>query len=100
MLETPDAENAGAYALTDVTVTFANSGLFNAEWLTFEIVPSVGDVAVCSQSASVLDVPARSQAQLTLRLLSKSGASGAGRALEVEYYVLGMRRTATVPLDG
>lgn len=100
VLETPDAENAGAYALTDVTVTFANSGLFNAEWLTFEIVPSVGDVAVCSQSASVLDVPARSQAQLTLRLLSKSGASGAGRALEVEYYVLGMRRTMTVPLDG
>ena len=95
-----DAEDAGAYALTDVTVTFANSGLFNAEWLTFEIVPGVGDVAVCSQSASVLDVPARSREALTLRLLGRADVPAAGRTLEVEYYVLGMRRTATVPLDG
>ena len=30
--------------LTDITVTFANSGLFDAEWLTCSLVPGAGDV--------------------------------------------------------
>ena len=85
-------------ALTDITVTFANSGLFDAEWLTCSLVPGAGDVALCAQSDIKLDVEARSQAQLTLRVLTQG--DGAGRALDVEYYVLGMRRTMTVPLDG
>lgn len=85
-------------ALTDITITFANSGLFDAEWLTCSLVPGAGDVALYSQSDIKLDVEARSQAQLTLRVLTQG--DGAGRALDVEYYVLGMRRTMTVPLDG
>ena len=85
-------------ALTDITVTFANSGLFDAEWLTCSLVPGAGDVALYAQSDIKLDVEARSQAQLTLRVLTQG--DGAGRALDVEYYVLGMRRTMTVPLDG
>ena len=85
-------------ALTDITVTFANSGLFDAEWLTCSLVPGAGDVALYAQSDIKLDVEARSQAQLTLRVLTQG--DGAGRALNVEYYVLGMRRTMTVPLDG
>ena len=85
-------------ALTDITITFANGGLFDAEWLTCSLVPGAGDAALCAQSDIKLDVAARSQAQLTLQVLTQGG--GAGRALNVEYYVLGMRRTMTVPLDG
>ena len=85
-------------ALTDITITFANSGLFDAEWLTCSLVPGAGDVALYAQSDIKLDVAARSQAQLTLQVLTQG--DGAGRALNVEYYVLGMRRTMTVPLDG
>ena len=61
-------------------------------------MPGAGDAALCAQSDIKLDVAARSQAQLTLRVLTQG--DGAGRALDVEYYVLGMRRTMTVPLDG
>ena len=90
---------AADYEVTDITVTFHNKGLFAAEWLTFEFIPATGDVALCTQSADRLDLPARSEAQLTFSLLSKESASDAGRALNVEYYVLGMRRTMTVPLE-
>ena len=57
-------------------------------------------MALCTQSAAKLDVAAHGEAKLALKLLSRAEASGAGRALNVEYYVLGMRRTMTVPLDG
>lgn len=97
--ETLESVAAADYALTDITVTFHNKGFFAAEWLTFEFIPATGDVALCTQSADRLDLPARSEAQLTFSLLSKEGASGAGRALNVEYYVLGMRCTMTVPLE-
>ena len=98
--ETLESVAAADYAVTDITVTFHNKGFFAAEWLTFEFIPATGDVALCTQSADRLDLPARSEAQLTFSLLSKEGASGAGRSLNVEYYVLGMRRTMTVPLEG
>ena len=98
--ETLESVAAADYAVTDITVTFHNKGFFAAEWLTFEFIPATGDVALCTQSADRLDLPARSEAQLTFSLLSKEGASGAERALNVEYYVLGMRRTMTVPLEG
>ena len=98
--ETLESVAAADYAVTDITVTFHNKGFFAAEWLTFEFIPATGDVALCTQSADRLDLPARSEAQLTFSLLSKEGASGARRALNVEYYVLGMRRTMTVPLEG
>ena len=97
--ETLESVAAADYAVTDITVTFHNKGFFAAEWLTFEFIPATGDVALCTQSADRLDLPARSEAQLTFSLLSKESASGAGRALNVEYYVLGMRRTMTVPLE-
>ena len=95
--ETLESVAAADYAVTDITVTFHNKGFFAAEWLTFEFIPATGDVALCTQSADRLDLPARSEAQLTFSLLSKESASDAGRALNVEYYVLGMRRTMTVP---
>ena len=97
--ETLESVAAADYAVTDITVTFHNKGFFAAEWLTFEFIPATGDMALCTQSADRLDLPARSEAQLTFSLLSKEGASDAGRALNVEYYVLGMRRTMTVPLE-
>ena len=86
--ETLESVEAADYAVTDITVTFHNKGLFAAEWLTFEFVPAAGDVALCTQSADRLDLSARSEAQLTFSLLSKEGASGAGRALNVEYLSL------------
>ena len=95
-----ESEDAADHTVTAVTVTFTNSGIFDAEWLTFEVVPGAGDVALWSQSAEVVDVPARSREALTLSLLSRADVPVAGRTLEVEYYVLGMRRTMSVPIDG
>ena len=65
-------------ALTDITVTFANSGLFDAEWLTCSLVPGAGDVALYAQSDIKLDVAARSQAQLTLAGTHAGRRRGAG----------------------
>ena len=46
-----------------------------------EVVPGAGDAALYAQSDIKLDVPARSQAQLTLRVLTQGdGAGGAGVA--------------------
>ena len=67
---------------------------------TLILFPGAGDVALWSQSAEVVDVPARSREALTLSLLSRADLPVAGRTLEVEYYVLGMRRTMSVPIDG
>lgn len=95
-----EGESAAGYTVAEATVTFRNSGFFDAEWLTFQVSPAGGDLAVWSQSADKLDVPARSQATLTLSFLSNADSPAAGRTLEVEYYVLGMRRTMSVPIDG
>ena len=95
-----ESEEADDYTVTEVTVAFRNNGLFDAEWLTFEVTPGAGDLAVWSQSAEMLDVPARSEATLTLSLLSRAGSPVAGRTLEVEYYVLGMQRAMSLPIDG
>ena len=94
-----DSLEASDYTVSDLTVTFKNNGFLDAEWLTFDFVPGAGEVALCTQSAAKLDVAAHGEAKLALKLLSRAEASGAGRALNVEYYVLGMRRTMTVPLE-
>lgn len=91
-------EDAAQYVLSDVTVTFKNGGLFNAEWLHAQVVPGEGDVAVYSVSDDSLDVAAHSSAQFNLKMISRAGEPGAGRTLEVEYYVLGMRRTVSVAI--
>ena len=91
--------DAANLSLTNVTVTFYNNGLFDAEFLTFAIQPGAGDLAVYSQSAETLDIPARSSAQLNLKLVCDGAVSSAGRTLEIEYYVLGMRRTATISIE-
>ena len=57
--ETLESVAAADYAVTDITVTFHNKGFFAAEWLTFEFIPATGDVALCTQSADRLDLPAR-----------------------------------------
>ena len=92
-----EGEDPAAYTLTDVTVAFANNGLFAAEWLAFTVEPGEGDVAVYSQSVESLDIAARSGAEVNLKLLTQG--SGAGRTLRVEYYVLGMRRTASISIE-
>ncbi len=99
VLETLSEEELDGCRLANVTVTFTNNGLFAAEWLTYTLQGGEGDVAVYAQSADSLDIPARSSAQLNLKLLMRGNADGAGRALEVEYYVLGMRRTATISIE-
>ena len=77
-------------ALTDITVTFANSGLFDAEWLT------------CSLARRGRRSPVRAERHQAGRGGALAGAADLagthagrrrGRALDVEYYVLGMRRT-------
>lgn len=94
-----EGEDAEDYALAKISVTFNNGGLFAAEWLTFSVSPGEGDVAVYARSAESLDIPARSSAQLELSLLCAGEDAGAGRALQIEYYVLGMKRTAEISID-
>ena len=94
-----DARGAADYAVTDITVTFHNKRLFDAEWLTCSLVPGAGDVALCAQSDDQAGSSRPLRGAADVLALSNEG-DGAGRALDVEYYVLGMRRTMTVPLDG
>lgn len=88
--------DASGYVLCDINFDFRNRGLFSAEWLTAELIPAAGDVAVYSQSAEAIDIPARKDSTLNLKVIALSGGDLSGRVLKIEYYVLGMRRTAKV----
>ena len=82
------------YELVDITVDLKNRGFFPAEWLHVECQARPGDVAVYSLTGEGSDVPARGAGQVNLKLITTGDAGG--RAVTLEYYVYGMKRTVTV----
>ena len=88
--------DASGYVLIDINFDLKNRGLFSAEWLAAEILPGEGDIAVYSRSAEVLGVPARGSETLNLKLIARADQDPEGRELLIEYYVLGMKRTAKI----
>jgi len=88
--------DASDYVLIDINFDFRNRGLFAAEWLTAELAPAPGDVAVYSKGTEAIDVPARGGNSLNLKVIARAGGDLEGRELQTEYYVRGTRRAAEV----
>ena len=85
-------ENAG---LIDVTITLKNSSLFDAGWVSANLVPAQGDVAVYYASGDGITVQNGSTGQINLKILT-AGELDAARQVEISYYILGIKRTAIV----
>ena len=90
-------DSSEGYELVDATIRLNNRGLFAGEWLEISVNPGEGDVAVYSVSGASGDVPAFGSGQLNVKLITRD--AGAQRSATVSYYVLGMRRSITVPLN-
>lgn len=87
--------DASGYTLVDVNITLSNRGVFDAEWLNIQVEGAPGDVAVYSLTGDGLDVPARSSAQVNLKLLTRAPANTA-RQITIQYYVYGISRSVHV----
>ena len=87
--------DASGYSLVDVNISLTNRGVFDAEWLNIRLEGAPGDVAVYSLSGDGLDVPARSSAQINLKLLTRAPESTA-RQVTIQYYVYGISRSIHV----
>ena len=87
--------DASLYTLVDVNIILSNRGLFDAEWLNIQVEGAPGDVAVYSLTGDGLDVPARSSAQVNLKLITRAPAD-ATRQITIQYYVYGISRTIHV----
>ena len=83
--------------LGDLTVTVENRGFLPLEWLRPVLTPAEGDIAVYSLSGEGTDVAARSAGAVNVKLLTRAEAQ-APRAISIEYYVFGMKRTARATL--
>ena len=87
--------DAADYTLVDVNISLSNRGVFDAEWLNIQVEGAPGDVAVYSLTGDGLDVPARSSAQVNLKLLTRAPADTA-RRITIQYYVYGISRSVHV----
>ncbi len=87
--------DASDYSLVDVNIALTNRGIFDAEWLNIELAGAPGDVAVYSLTGDGLDVPARTSAQINLKLITRA-AAGTTRKITIQYYVYGISRSITV----
>lgn len=87
--------DAANYTLLDVSVTLGNRGIFDAEWLNIQIDGAPGDIAVYSLTGDGLDVPARSNAQINLKLITRADPATT-RRLTIQYYVYGISRSVSV----
>lgn len=85
------ADPAG-YSLVDVSISLANRGIFDAEWLNVQVVGTTGDIAVYSLTGDGTDVAARSTGQVNLKLVTRAPAN-AKRSISIQYYVYGISRT-------
>lgn len=87
--------NAAACRLENVTLTLANRGLFDAEWVSVEVEGAAGDIAVYSVAGEGKTVPARTLGTINLKLIALPSSAGS-RVYHVEYYVYGMKRSIAV----
>lgn len=97
IFSTDPLDDAANYSLVDVNVTLTNRGVFDAEWLNIQLSGVTGDVAVYSLTGDGADVPARSSAQINLKLITRAPAS-VHRELTIQYYVYGISRSVTVTI--
>ena len=89
----PDAPDG--LRLEDVTITLSNRGIFDAEWVSVEVAPAPGDLAVYSLSGEGSTIRARTIGTINLKLLSRMDVSGP-RTYRVQYYIYGTKRTVTL----
>lgn len=89
------SEDPAAYTLVDITIELSNRGLFPAEWLDISTRGAPGDIAVYAVTGEGSDIPARSSAQVNLKLITTARADEA-RDVVLQYYVHGMKRSITV----
>lgn len=87
-------QSAEDCSLVEATIALANPGLFDAEWLTISVEGASGDIAVYSLSGEATDIPARSTAQIQLKLLT--ARPDAPRTATIQYYVFGLSRSISV----
>ena len=90
-------DSAADYELIDASINLKNSGLFAAEWLELKVNGGDGDVAVYSLSGAGGDVPAFGSGYVNVKILTRN--ADASRSATVSYYVLGLKRSVTVPLE-
>ena len=84
------------YELVDASINLKNSGLFKAEWLEIEVTGGDGDVAVYSLTGANSDVSPFGSSYVNVKLITRNAE--ASRSATISYYVLGMKRSITVPL--
>lgn len=85
------------YSLVDVSISLANRGIFDAEWLNIQLRGVSGDVAVYSLTGDGSDIPARSTGQVNLKLITRASELGS-RSVSIQYYVYGISRTINVEI--
>ena len=95
MFTTDTLDDPANYRLVDVSMTLTNRGIFDAEWLNIQVEGVTGDVAVYSLTGDGTDVPARSTAQINLKLITRAPQNSL-RNITIQYYVYGISRTITV----
>ena len=83
------------YSLLDISITLANRGIFDAEWLNIQLKGITGDVAVYSLTGDGIDVAARSGSQINLKLVTRAPLDSP-RSVSIQYYVYGISRTIDV----
>lgn len=91
-------EDPAGYTLVDITIDLYNRGLFTAEWLDIALDGAPGDVAVYSLSGVGSDIEARGSGQVNLKLIT-AAAADAPRAVDIHYYVYGLKRTIRVKIS-
>ena len=88
-------DDVSRYTLADINVTLKNRGLFAAEWLDIRVEGAPGDVAVYSLTGEGSTVDARGVGEVNLKLLT-TASPDTERAIRIQYYVYGMKRTISV----
>ena len=88
-------QDAPGYSLLDVNIRLTNRGIFDAEWLNIQLLPTNCLVAVYSLTGDALDVSARGSEQINLKLITRAPA-GSVRRVRIQYYVYGVSRTIEV----
>ena len=89
--------DAANYSLMDISISLTNRGIFAAEWLNIQLNGATGDVAVYSLTGDGTDIPARSSAQVNLKLITRAPVDSP-RSVSIQDYVYGISRTVTVDI--
>ncbi|HIU33221.1 MAG TPA: hypothetical protein IAB02_01535 [Candidatus Pullichristensenella excrementigallinarum] len=87
-------ESSNGYTLTDVNLTLKNAGPFEAEWITWEIVPGEFDIALYSFTEPQGDLASGEETVINMKFLSRAGEDS--RTVTLQYYVFGLKRTLNI----